>query len=152
MAGRGPVPKDSDQRRRRNIAPELTVVTPTGETHGPELPDSHEWPNATLAWWETWRASAQAQKFTATDWSFLLDTAVLHAEFWLGDRSVASELRLRAAKFGATPEDRARLKIEIGDPDKPPTTRLQTKASKNRKARLLRAVGDDVQVDDGDDQ
>lgn len=144
MAGRGPAPKDPDQRRRRNVVEPLTVVKPDGEEHGPQLPETHEWPAATLAWWKTWRTCAQAAKFTDTDWSFLLDTAVLHAEFWLGDRSVAAELRLRSAKFGATPEDRARLKIAIGEPESRPSppTRLQTKASKNRRERLLRAVGD----------
>ncbi|MEU7096065.1 hypothetical protein [Kitasatospora aureofaciens] len=54
-----------------------------------------------------------AQTFTPADWDFLLETAVLHAAFWDGDRTVASELRLRVAKFGATPEDRLRLKLEI---------------------------------------
>lgn len=151
MAGRGPAPgsgaKPADQRRRRNADPPMTLVTADGTEHGPELPDTHEWPPATLAWWKTWRTCAQASTFTDTDWSFLLDTAVLHAEFWLGNRALAGELRLRAAKFGATPEDRARLKIEVGDPNAPPksgsTARLQTKASQNRRERLLKAVGDD---------
>lgn len=144
MAGRGPAPKDSAQRRRRNADGPVEVVTSDGELHGPVLPDSFEWPRATLDWWETWRTCAQASKFTDTDWSFLLDTAVLHAEFWLGNRALAGELRLRAAKFGATPEDRARLKIEIGNPDSStPPTRLKTKAQTNRRERLLRAVGDD---------
>ncbi len=144
MAGRGPAPKDVDQRRRRNTTAPMTVVTADGQEHGPELPDTYEWPAATLAWWKTWRTCAQASKFTETDWSFLLDTAVLHAEFWMGNRALAGELRLRAAKFGATPEDRARLKIEIGDPNSPAKapTQLQTKESKNRRTRLLRAVGD----------
>lgn len=149
MAGRGPTPGTGKKpdARRRNLPEPLTIVTADGKTHGPELPDSHEWPDATVKWWETWRRSAQASTFTDTDWSFLTDTAVLHAEFWLGDRSVAAELRLRAAKFGATPEDRARLKIEIGDPNAPkvPATRLQTTATKNRRARLLSAVGDGTQ-------
>jgi len=142
--------KPADQRRRRNApaAEQFEVVNPDGERHGPELPDTHDWPAATLKWWETWRTCALAPKFTDTDWAFLLDTAVLHADFWLGDRSVAAELRLRAAKFGATPEDRARLKIEVGDPSKPPAPkRLQTKATQNRKARLLRAVGDDGEAE-----
>ena len=143
MAGRGPAPKDPEQRRRRNVDEPMTIVQADGQRHGPDLPETHEWPQATLDWWETWRTSAQAATFTATDWSFLIDTAVLHAEFWLGDRSVASELRLRAAKFGATPEDRARLKITIGDPSGlPAPARLQTKATKSRRDRLLRAVGD----------
>lgn len=150
MAGRGRAPgsgaKPDDERRRRNAPEKLTVVTADGKEHGPELPDTYEWPEATLTWWKTWRTCAQASKFTETDWSFLLDTAVLHAEFWMGNRALAGELRLRAAKFGATPEDRARLKIEIGDPDAPKpgaTTRLQTRETKNRRERLLRAVGDD---------
>ena len=144
MAGRGPAPKDPSQRRRMNKPEQFEVVTADGELHGPELPDTHGWPAPTLAWWKTWRTCAQASKFTETDWSFLLDTAVLHADFWLGNRALAAELRLRAAKFGATPEDRARLKIEVGEPGKQSAPkRLQPKSAQNRKARLLRAVGDD---------
>src|SRR5690349_4592951 len=135
MAGRGPAPKDADQRRRRNATAAVTVVAKDGKVHGPELPESHEWPARTVDWWQTWRESAQASTFTETDWSFLLDTAVLHAEFWLGDRSVAGELRLRAAKFGATPEDRARLRMEIGEPPAPPT---RLRESKGRRERLLK--------------
>lgn len=145
MAGRGPAPKGTRSRPRdqRRVEDVLTVVESDGEAYGPELPDSHEWPQATLDWWETWRTSAQASTFTDTDWSFLLDTAVLHAEFWLGNRGLASELRLRAAKFGATPEDRARLKISIGDPasKKTPESRLPTKKAQDRKGRLLKVVG-----------
>lgn len=140
MAGRGPAPKDSTQVRRRNLAAELTVLESDGRSHGPELPDGIDWPDVTRDWWDTWRRSAQAQTFTDTDWSFLLDTAVLHMEFWDGARDRAAELRLRVAKFGATPEDRARLKIAVGEPasSKPaPRTRVD-----GRKERLLAAVSD----------
>lgn len=143
MAGRGQAPKDPATLRRRNLVAPMTVVSADGQVHGPQLPDTMEWPEATRDWWLTWRKSAQAAKFTDTDWSFLLDTAVLHAEFWLGDRTVAAELRLRAAKFGATPEDRARLKIEIGEPSTGPA--LRAKPSKGRRERLLKAVGDGVE-------
>lgn len=144
MAGRGPAPKETrsrarDQRRRGD---ELTVVEADGELHGPELPDDLDWPDATREWWRIWRVSPQARTFTETDWSFLLDTAVLHMEFWDGDRSVASELRLRAAKFGATPEDRARLKIAVGEPDKAKLPAPRTKRESARRTRLLKAVGD----------
>lgn len=141
MAGRGPAPKDPSQRRRRNASEPLTVVQPDGQRYGNPLPDSHEWPAATLAWWETWRTCALAAKLTDTDWSFLLDTAVLHAEYWLGNRSVAAELRLRVAKFGATPEDRARMKISVGEPVGQPA-RLQAKGAADRRRRLLKAVAD----------
>ena len=148
MAGRGPAPKETssrarDQRRRKESG--TLAVVPDAEIRGPELPENVDWPDATLAWWETWRKSPQAQTFTDTDWSFLLDTAILHMEFWDGDRSVAPELRLRAAKFGATPEDRARLKIAIGSPAPTPAAKpaARTRADANRKGRLLKAVGDD---------
>lgn len=142
MAGRGPAPKDPDARRRRNATPELTVLEADGKVYGPDLPDSMEWPAVTLDWWSTWRRSPQAQTFTDTDWSFLVDTAVLHAEFWLGNRAAAAELRLRVAKFGATPEDRARLKIAVGEPGARPAARLQTSTTRDRRQRLLKAVGD----------
>lgn len=140
MAGKGPPPKEG--RVRRNASEPLTIVQADGEMHGPELPEDFQWPAVTVAWWETWRRSPQAKTFTDTDWSFLVDTAVMHAEFWLGNRSLAAELRLRVAKFGATPEDRMRLKIAVGEPAGPAAPKLQTKASKNRRERLLKAVGD----------
>lgn len=152
MAGRGSAPKDPSEVRRRNAAEPVTVLTADGKLHGPELPaaplsedgEPQGWPDATLEWWETWRKSAQAGTFTDTDWSFLLDTALLHMAFWDGDRSVAAELRLRAAKFGATPEDRARLKIAVGDPQKSGEARAKRPAAaRTRRERVLKAVGDD---------
>lgn len=139
MAGRGPAPKDPEKRRRRNADPvPQTVVTDDGELRGPELPDfeierdgqlvDFVWPARTVEWWRTWRSAPQAQAFTDTDWSFLLDTALLHARFWSGEASVGAELRLRVAKFGATPEDRARLRMSIGEPDKPETKRPTSKS------------------------
>ncbi len=147
MAGRGFAPgreKDASQRRRRNKAAPVTVLVADGKVYGPELPASHEWPEATVKWWQAWRTCPQASKFAETDWSFLIDTAVLHAEFWLGNYSVAAELRLRAAKLGATPEDRARLRISVGDPDglPAPVAKLRTKAQSARRDRVLRAVSD----------
>lgn len=140
MAGRGPAPKDPSEVRRRNQKDPLRMVSDDGELRGPNLPDSFAWPAATLTWWETWRRSPQAQTFTDTDWSFLIDTAVMHAEFWLGDRKLAAELRLRVAKYGATPEDRARLKMGVTESPNQPA-KLQPKGSQDRRERLLKAVG-----------
>lgn len=142
MAGRGPAPKSPEERRRRNAAPDLHVVHSDGKPCGPTLPPDIDWPDATLAWWETWRTSAQAKTFTETDWSFLLDTALLHMDFWDGDRSVASELRLRAAKFGATPEDRARLKLEVGKTQQPPAATKKPAKKAARRTRVLQVVED----------
>jgi hypothetical protein len=66
--------------------------------------------------------------FSDTDWEFLFDTALLHATAWSSaeraletgekiDTSQHAELRLRVAKFGATIEDRARLRITFAIAD-----------------------------------
>jgi hypothetical protein len=142
MAGRGPAPKDPSEVRRRNVSPELVLVAADDQVRGPELPDGYEWPEETRAWWQHWRESPQSQVFIDTDWSFLLDTALLHADLWLGDLSVAGELRLRVAKFGATAEDRRRLRLAVGEPPAattPPGRRLTSA----QKARMLRAADSD---------
>lgn len=120
MAGRGPAPKDRSKRIRpgKDHVPQ-TVVSDDDVIRGPALPAGMDWPDETQRWWSTWRTSPQAQSWTATDWDFLLDTALLHAQLWTGHMSVAAELRLRVAKFGATPEDRARLRLQIDNPEQP---------------------------------
>ena len=148
MAGRGPAPKDPSERRRRNKpdTPEA-VVQADGKLVGPELsddvlPGERVWPEPTRTWWETWRRSAQAKTFTETDWSFLLDTAVYHAQFWSGDLSVGPELRLRAAKFGATPEDRMRLKLSVGTPAPAPVKKAAAPRQQKRRSAILTLVTD----------
>ena len=116
------------------------MIIQDGQKHGHDLPSSRKWPAETLAWWETWRTCALASTFIDTDWSFLLDTAVLHAQFWSGNQSVAAELRIRVAKFGATPEDRARLKVEVGDPNKSVVSKQVQPKSSRQRDRLLKAV------------
>jgi hypothetical protein len=132
MAGVGPAPKDPNHRARRNKdGPQFRVVTAEPVAQ-PDLPTveievdgelvEFRWPIRTVEWWRMWRDSPLSQEFTSTDWSELLDTALLHARYWRGDVKLAGELRLRVAKFGATPEDRLRLKIMFkmaGDGDKP---------------------------------
>lgn len=116
----GPLPKDPETRARGNPerVPFKLVEIPNVEQ--PDLPEYFRYegrkikfPARTVEWWAQWNGSPLAQGFTDHDWSYLLDTAVLHAQFWLGLGSVriAGELRNRLAKFGVTPADRARLRI-----------------------------------------
>jgi len=142
MAGRGPAPKPVLARESRTKAREeaATKVATDGIVRGPDLP-SGSWPEQTLAWWQTWRTSPMAQTFGATDWDFLLDTALLHAEMWSGNLAVAGELRIRMAKFGATPEDRLRLKI-IVDTEAEQVKETTRAIPTDRRRRLLKAVGD----------
>ena len=141
MAGRGPAPRlersrETDTKRR---ASELKRLAPDGELRGRELPE-FEWHPRTVRWWGTWRRSAQAQTFTETDWDFLEDTAFLHDLMCKGDTGLAAELRIRVAKFGATPEDRMRLKIAVDrDVDAVPVV---AKVDADRKLRIMAAVND----------
>lgn len=142
MAGRGPAPKDPSKRARRNADPVPLRVIVAEPVPQPELPAGRSWPDATRDWWGMWGASPLSAEFTASDWSFLLDTAVLHAEFWSGKMSVAAELRLRVAKFGATPEDRARLRIQFAQADEADERRGTRKAASARERyRGLKLAG-----------
>jgi hypothetical protein len=83
----------------------------------PRSPDGELWPRQTRVWWAMWGRSPLAGGFGESDWAELLDTASVHARFWRGDVRVAAELRLRTANFGATPADRARLRITFAAAD-----------------------------------
>ena len=117
MAGRGPAPKDPSKRVRRNRDAVATTTIRFERAEQPTLPDDIPWPEATERWWAMWADSALSEHFTITDWDFLLDTALLHADYWSGNLDRAGELRVRVAKFGATPEDRARLRIQFAEAD-----------------------------------
>lgn len=140
MAGRGPAPKrersrPNDTARRQA---EFTNLVVDGVVRGPELPPVVQWSDRTQAWWETWRVSPLAQAFIEADWDFLLDTALLHNELWSGNTGVAAELRQRVSKFGATPEDRLRLRLEVSkDVEDAPKPQRMTN---DRRERLLAIV------------
>lgn len=149
MAGHGFAPQARRSRARddKKRAAEMNSISADGRTRGPKLPtdvlpDGEDWHPRTKAWWDTWRKSAQAQTFTATDWDFLLDTALMHHTMWAKGRwEFAAELRLRAAKYGATPEDRMRLKMSVETPGDKPAKAAGPSAEKvtdisSRRARL----------------
>ncbi|MEO3976315.1 hypothetical protein [Streptomyces sp. CAU 1734] len=97
------------------------------QADAPELPDfrierdgelvDYIWPERTREWWAVWAESPQAEHFGTTDWQVLMETALVHARLWSGDLTVAAELRLRVAAFGATPADRARLRMVFAEAD-----------------------------------
>lgn len=131
MAGRGPAPKEPSRRARTNKDSVTMRVIHAEPAPQPELPEfdlqvevdgqvqgkRFLWAVRTREWWRMWGESPLSAEFTSTDWSELLDTAVIHSKFWNGCTSLAGELRLRVAKFGATPEDRARLRIVFAAAD-----------------------------------
>lgn len=148
MAGQGPVPKDPSRRARRNKPATGAKIIQIKPSDQPTLPTFYitepdedgnlrkkkfVWPAATKRWWAMWAESPLAADFTANDWSELLDTALVHARHWSGDLKAAAELRIRAAKFGATPEDRARLKIVFAQADEADEKRRSSKSGADRR-------------------
>ena len=125
MAGAGPSPKDPSRRARRNKDVVPLRVLDAVLADKPDLPEfeiqvkvdgeieyqQFSWPVATRTFWDMLDYHPLSGEFTEMDWSYLLDTARLHAAFWHGDIKLAAELRLREAKYGFTPEDRARLRL-----------------------------------------
>lgn len=162
----GPPPNSPNSRSRKSNAKAAAAQLKVLEfkpSEQPELPTvmverdgdlvEFTWPAATVAWWAMWRDSALAVEFTANDWSELLDTALLHARFWRGNMSLAAELRLRVAAFGATPADRARLRITFAQATVAEGT-ADAAAAKATGARERygkpAAVADPEQDDEGD--
>lgn len=143
MAGRGPAPKDPARRARTNKDPVPLRVVEIVASSRPELPEfdvsvdvegtlvsqAYVWPEPTRVWWEMLEFHPLRFEFTDMDWSYLLDTARLHAEFWSGKMSIAPELRLREAKYGFTPEDRARLRIQYAQAETAESSVTKVRAS-----------------------
>lgn len=156
MAGRGPAPKDPSKRARANVdhhglrvymatpvvQPELPNFDVQVELDGELVSRAFVWPEATRRWWSTWGSEPVAQDFSATDWDFLLDTALIHAKVWgEADLKLLPELRLRVAKMGATVEDRARLRITYAAADEADDKRARrAKGSARDRRGPLKAV------------
>lgn len=146
MAGRGPAPKDPSRRAGHSKDPIALRVLTAEPVEQPPLPSieieddgdlvEFHWPARTIEWWTMWRDSPLSADYTAVDWSELMDTAFLHARFWRGDYKLASELRLRVAKFGATPEDRARLRITFAQADAAEEEKPQRQSARERRGHL----------------
>lgn len=131
MAGRGPAPKEPSKRVRRNadivplrvveaspaIQPSLPEFSVQVTVDGELQEELFSWPEQTRIWWHTLASHPLAGEFTDVDWLYLLETARIHADFWHGDMKLASELRLREAKYGFTPEDRLRLRLSFAQTD-----------------------------------
>ncbi|MFD8088961.1 hypothetical protein ACFWB7_02155 [Streptomyces solisilvae] len=71
--------------------------------------------------WRTWSTAPQTQTWAETDWTELEITTKLVDELYRGELKHASEIRMRVAKWGATVEDRSRLRMKLeDDPEEKP--------------------------------
>lgn len=112
----GPTPKPDEKRARRNAPTFETTELAAGDAKPPALPNRRSLHASTRRWWDTWVESPQAAHFLATDWQRLLKIAQLEEDFHRAESAKErSELLGRIdrleARFGATPEDRLRLRM-----------------------------------------
>lgn len=113
------IPKENPARRNKHV--ELQLERRDDTLIGPELSWTIDWNHKTREWWDTWRRSPIAPMLEDTDWEELENTALLHHNIWSNKVSVAqmsaalAEIRQRVAKYGATYEDRLKLRITFAD-------------------------------------
>lgn len=140
MAGRGPRPKNPERRVRTNSNGLAGIALRFELGSAPELPEDIPWPDQTRAWWDVWVSSPHAEHFTQITWETLLTTALIHADVWAGNLDRAPELRLREAKYGATPEDMARLRMTMAEADEADSKRPEKSAQSRYGATRLAPV------------
>lgn len=112
-ARRGPAPNPNSRRRNTNHALGEHELTPTsGE--GRALPKALGiTTGGAKRFWATWAKSVQSQHWLETDWAELEITTRLVDAFFQGETRHAGEIRQRVGKWGATTEDRARLRMSF---------------------------------------
>jgi hypothetical protein len=136
-------PKPDGQRRRRN-APTHDAISLTRDDvlRGEDLATltgRADWSASTLAWFETWRRSPQAQVFEATDWSRLaLLAPIVEQHFRRPSAAALGEIRMNEERLGATVVDRvrARMRIEAEETEAAEVVQLRTVAQADVAARL----------------
>ncbi len=163
MAGRGPAPKDPEQRRRRNATSGFDELPAAGHAGPcPKLGAGYEvqldvddleddepstvvvaFRAETREWYAAWASSPMATRFTQVDWNRLRWViAPLFDRFIRAPgKELAGELRLQESLLGATVMDRQRLRVRVAEPDTPPARprKPRGKSAAARRARL-RAV------------
>lgn len=111
------IPKEDPARRNKHTV--LNLPRRDGTLIGPELPKDKAWHPQTREWWDMWRRSPIAPLLEESDWNALKRTAILHSEFWFGTLpptqqvSFAAEIRRVESMYGATVEDRLKLRMRI---------------------------------------
>lgn len=141
MGSRGPAPKPTAVRRNKHeSAVEISTESQPGRPLPKTLPVST---TGAKRFWKTWAESPQSATWLETDWEELAITTLLVDALYKGDLKQAGEIRQRVAKWGATNEDRARLRMKLEKPEEAekPTEKALTDVDMDEELyRALRAV------------
>ena len=112
---RGPVPKRSDQRRRRNKPDlETTTVEAGGQVSQPSSSDS--WHPIARDWYESLAESAQSKFYEPSDWHSARFAADVMSRVAMGDQVPSSEVAAMSklmSELLVTEGSRRRVRLEI---------------------------------------
>lgn len=117
MGSRGPVPKRSESRQRRN-SPEPTQV-PTGVVEVKQPSGSRSWSPSARKIWKSLGDSGQARFFQPSDWAYAQFVMEEITRYQSGDRQngqVLSGLLSALTSLLMTEGDRRRAGIELTSP------------------------------------
>ncbi|MGW1867938.1 phage terminase small subunit [Streptomyces mauvecolor] len=110
---RGPAPNPNARRRNTDHA-----LGEHGLSHGSG--EGRALPKALAIetggakrFWRTWASAPQTEHWLETDWAELELTTRLVDAFYQGNVRLAGEIRQRVGRWGATTEDRARLRMNF---------------------------------------
>lgn len=109
-----PMPKRSDQRRRRNIVEGLTKAQGAAAVIVPRAKST--WHPIARRWFASLKASGQAQFYEQSDWGQAVVAAEILSAAWDGNRPTASLLKLWAdasTELLTTEGARRRVRIEL---------------------------------------
>lgn len=110
----------------------------------PALPEGVPWPEITVQWWDSLGSGEIAASWTAEDWYYLLDTALIHAYVWgNGDMTQLPELRARLEAMGITPAARYKQRMDVRRTDRreTPLDRLRDKQTSRRRTNPTNKAG-----------
>jgi len=114
MGARGPIPKRSQERRRRNTeGGAVEHVGVGGMVEVPELPEGCSWLSREL--FEALESSGQAQFFEPSDW-WLAKLMTVAVDDYLDGRKSATklaEIRALATELMMSEGQRRRLRLEL---------------------------------------
>ncbi|MDG9701672.1 hypothetical protein [Streptomyces sp. DH37] len=120
MGVRGPIPKRTEERRRRNKeeGPEPVKAAPGPPADLPDLPEPDEaWHPIARDWYLSLRESGQAQFYEPSDWAVARYAAELMSRGLSSDRppngQYVSALDSVMARLLTTEGDRRRARIEL---------------------------------------
>lgn len=120
MGAHGPIPKRSEERRRRNKSDDVEVVqAPSGPP--PDVPDLPEpdsnWHEIATDWYLSLRESGQAAFYQPSDWAMARYAAELMSRGLASDRppngQYVAALNSVMASLLTTEGDRRRARIEL---------------------------------------